>query len=141
MRRYLLDTALVAAYPLNRPGAVALLSPWITRREAATSIVVYGEVVEYIRGRPDYPTLREQLRELFREITPYFIPYSIMERYADIRRSLRPTGSLIGDVDTLIAATALERSLELVTVDEDFSRVPDLSVNLIPRPRLRRAAR
>jgi predicted nucleic acid-binding protein len=64
-----------------------------------------------------------------------------MERYADTRRSLRPTGSLIGDVDTLIAATALERSLELVTVDEDFSRVPDLSINLIPRPRLRRAAR
>jgi hypothetical protein len=62
MRRYLLDTALVAAYPLNRPGAVALLSPWITRREAATSIVVYGEVVEDIRGRPDYPTLREQLQ-------------------------------------------------------------------------------
>ena len=58
-----------------------------------------------------------------------------MDRYADIRRQLRlPHGpGLIGDVDTLIAATALERGLMVVTTDSDFARVPDLQVMMLPR--------
>ena len=71
---------------------------------------------------------------------PYFITYPILDRYADIRRQLRPPHGpgLIGDIDTLIAATALERNLTVVTVDEDFRRVPGLDVILIPREDLRR---
>lgn len=38
---------------------------------------------------------------------------------------------LIGDIDTLIAATALERNLTVVTTDRDFERVPGLQVKLI----------
>lgn len=61
-----------------------------------------------------------------------------MERYGDIRRQLRtPQGpGLIGDVDTLIAATALERNLTLVTSDSDFERVPELKLILVPRKSL-----
>ena len=35
---------------------------------------------------------------------------------------------LIGDVDTLIAATALERNLTVINLDQDFTRVPGLRV-------------
>jgi predicted nucleic acid-binding protein len=44
---------------------------------------------------------------------PYFLTDRILERYADIRRALRPPygPGLIGDIDTLITATALERDL------------------------------
>jgi predicted nucleic acid-binding protein len=64
---------------------------------------------------------------------PYFLTYPILERYTDIRRSLRkPHGKgLIGDIDTLIAATALERNLTVVTIDTDFQRVPNLKVILL----------
>ena len=64
----------------------------------------------------------------------------IADRYAEIRRTLRPpTGSgLIGDIDTLIAATALEHDLTVVTTDGDFSRVPDLKVTLLTRAELLR---
>ena len=67
------------------------------------------------------------------EIYPYYLTYPIHERYADIRRSLRPPfgKGLIGDVDTLIAATALEHNLTVVTVDRDFERVPGLKVMLV----------
>ena len=121
MRRYLLDTPLLAAALLGRAGATALVTPWITQGEAATSILVYGEVIEYIRRRTDFPTLRLQLRELLAEITPHFLTYAIMERYAEIRLQLRPRGQLIGDIDTLIAATALERNLTLVTTTPTIS--------------------
>jgi hypothetical protein len=54
MRRYLLDTSLLAAYLYGRLHAVELITPWITRREAATSILVYGEVVEHLKSKPGY---------------------------------------------------------------------------------------
>ena len=38
---------------------------------------------------------------------------------------------LIGDVDTLIAATALEPNLTAITADHEFKRVPELSVHLL----------
>jgi predicted nucleic acid-binding protein len=130
MRRYLLDSAPVAAYLHGRNAAVDLITPWIVNREAATSILVYAEVVEYLKGLSDFSRRHDNLRRLLTEIYPYFLTYSILERYADIRRLLRPphgTG-LIGDIDTLIAATALEQNLTIVTVDSDFERVPGLKV-------------
>lgn len=135
MRRYLLDTSLVAGLLNNRPRAVALITPWIHSREAATSILVYGEVVEYIRSRPNYAAHYQALRSLLQRVHPYFLTYPILERYADLRRQLRPPHGpgLIGDVDTLIASTALERNLTLVTTDSDFQRVPNLTVMLLPR--------
>jgi predicted nucleic acid-binding protein len=56
-----------------------------------------------------------------------------MERYADLRRAMRPPHGpgLIGDVDTLTAATALDRNLTVVTTDRDFQRVPGLAVMLV----------
>jgi predicted nucleic acid-binding protein len=106
MRRYLLDAPILSALLLSRPVAVQFVTPWILNREAATSILVYGEVNEYIRGRHDYLHLHAQLLVLLKEIAPYFLTYPIMRRYGDLRRSLRGANNLIGDVDTLIAAMA-----------------------------------
>lgn len=133
MRRYLLDSGPLMAYLHGRKPVADLVIPWITNREVATSILVYAESTEYIKGLPDFPRRHSDLRRLLSEIYPYFLTYPILERYADIRRLLRPphgTG-LIGDIDTLIAATALERNLTIVTADTDYLRVPDLQVKLI----------
>jgi predicted nucleic acid-binding protein len=133
MRRYLLDTAPLAALLLARPAALELIGPWLNRHEVATSILAYAEVIEYIKDFSDVKRRQPQLRTLLGEVYPYFLTYPILERYADIRRSLRkPHGKgLIGDVDTLIAATALERHLTVVTIDSDFQRVPQLKVILL----------
>ena len=137
MRQYLLDSAPLAGYLHGRAPFVDLITPLIREHQAATSILVYAEVIEYLKGLPDFPRRRQQLQVLLREIYPYFLTYAIVERYADIRRAMRaPHGpGLIGDVDTLIAATALERNLTVVTLDQDFTRVPSLRVQLLERPR------
>ena len=72
-------------------------------------------------------------RHLLREVYPYALTYSILELYADIRRQLRPPHGpgLIGDIDTLIAGTAIQRGLTLVTADTDFERVPSLDYRLV----------
>jgi predicted nucleic acid-binding protein len=137
MRQYLLDSAPLAGYLHGRQSFVDLIIPFIREHQAATSILVYAEVIEYLKGLPDFPRRRQQLQRLLREIYPYFLTYAIVERYADIRRSLRPPHGpgLIGDVDTLIAATALERNLTVITLDQDFTRVPGLRVQLLELPR------
>jgi predicted nucleic acid-binding protein len=115
-----------------------MVDAWLDRHEAATSILVYGEVVEYLMGRAKFVDRRTQLRQLLREITPVFLSYSVLDRYASLRRELRqPQGpGLIGDIDALIAATALERDLIIVTTDGDYLRVPGLSVLLLDRQSL-----
>jgi predicted nucleic acid-binding protein len=123
---------------LGRPAAISLIEPWLEAHEAATSILVYGEIVEYLLGRPQFEMRDAQLRRLLREVTPFFLSYSILRRYATIRRQIRPPygPGLIGDVDVQIAATALERGLTVVTTDTDYTRVPDLSVLLLDRQSL-----
>ena len=113
--------------------AVELIHPLIKRHEVATSILVYAEVVKYIQGLSHVQNRSVELRQLMREIYPYFLTYSILDRYADIRRKLRPPHGkgLIGDMDTFIAVTAIERNLTIITADRDFERVPHLKVKLI----------
>jgi len=121
-----MDTGPLAAYLFDRqsrhrayqpPGFAATRWPpasWSMVRSSNTSAV--------------YPVHRRQrqLRDLPRGIYPYFLTYPILERYADIRRQLRkPQGpGLIGDIDTLIAATALESDLAIVTLDNAFESPP-----------------
>ena len=72
MKRHLLDTSLVAAYLQNRKAAVELITPWIQDREAATSIIVYAEVTEYLKGLLDFPKRMSDLRTLLRRIYRIF---------------------------------------------------------------------
>src|SRR2546421_5487712 len=133
MKRYLLDTGLVAAFLHGRKHVVELIDSWIRNQEAATSILVYGEVIEYLKGLAEYSRYQARLHRLFtlEQISPYPLTYPILERYADIRRQLRPVHQDIGDIDTLIAATALEENLTILTIDRDYERVPGLKWKLV----------
>jgi predicted nucleic acid-binding protein len=140
VRRYLLDTTPLTSYFLGRPAAVQRFRPWIAGHEAGTSALVYAEVVENLQSLPDFARRARELRRLLREVYPYALTYGALERYADLRREMRAgRRRLIGDVDTLIAATALERDLTVVTSDTDVERVPGLKRIVIPRDQLRRS--
>jgi predicted nucleic acid-binding protein len=133
VKRYLLDTAPLAGYVLARPAAIELIGPWIARREVATIGLVQAEVLEYLLGRADFSRRRAHLVRLLRSVRPSPLTFGALERYGQIRRLMRPPAGpgLIGDIDTLIAATAMERGLKLVTTDADFSRVPGLDVMVV----------
>jgi predicted nucleic acid-binding protein len=125
------------AYLLGRSGARRLINPLLSEDWVDTSIVVYGEIVERIIGFQDYQRHEATLRGLLRSIRPLPVTYGVMLTYARIRRSLRPQGQLIGDIDILIAATASERDSTVLTIDGDFARVPGLKVDLRERSDLR----
>jgi len=136
---FLLDTAPLAAYIFGRPGAVVRLDGLVKSGQAATSILTFGEVIEYLRSFPNFMQNEQTLRGLLRNsVRRYALTYAIGIHYADLRHQMRatrgPTGQpigLIGDIDTLIAATALEHQLTLTTTDSDYLRVPGLSVQLL----------
>ncbi len=53
----------------------------------------------------------------------------IMERFAELRAYLRRRGQRIPDFDLLIAATAIQHNLTLLTFNRrDFERIPDLTL-------------
>ena len=87
MKRYLLDTSLVAAFLHGRKHVIELIDPWVRKEEAATSILVYGEVIEYLKGLDNSSLYQARLQRLFtlEQITLYPLTYPILERYADIR--------------------------------------------------------
>jgi predicted nucleic acid-binding protein len=54
----------------------------------------------------------------------------IMTRFARIRGDLRRQGQSIGDLDLLIAATAIHHDLTLVTRNvRHYARIPDLKLH------------
>ncbi len=138
MRRYLLDSPVLTGYLKGR-NIVTLVEPWVENNEAATSLLVYGEISEYHYSFPNFARRQTQLRALLQQVYPYGLSYLVLERYAELRRTLRPPQGpgLIGDIDTLIAATALVYDLTLVTTDSDFTRVPGLHLMFLPRDLLK----
>jgi tRNA(fMet)-specific endonuclease VapC len=65
---------------------------------------------------------------------PLPVTMAVMRRYAEIRSYLRRRNALIGDMDTLIAATALEHDLLIVSTNvHHFGRVPGLKLLHVPR--------
>lgn len=62
MTQHLLDTSVVAGYLNDRSAAVTLIEPWLLNRDVATSILVYGEVIEFLKGGREFEIRRETLR-------------------------------------------------------------------------------
>jgi predicted nucleic acid-binding protein len=132
MRRYLLDTGPLAAYLHGRPAAQQLIDPWLAKREVATTTINYAEVIEYLRPLRDFRRQRTRLRHLVKTVYPFDVSLPAAEQYADLRFAWRSSGTgFPGEIDTLIAAVALERGLIVVTTDSDFKRVPNLDVMIV----------
>ena len=137
--QYLLDTARLTAYLPGREGAVARLDTLIRQGEAATSALVYAEAIEYFHSFPYFQQLQQGIRGILHHQVRLLYPtYAVCEYYATLRRTMRllrtPSGQpagLIGDMDTMIAATALAHGLTLITIDSDFTRVPGLSHQVV----------
>jgi predicted nucleic acid-binding protein len=128
--RYLLDATPLTAYLSGRPRVIALIDPWLDTHDAVTIILVYGEVIERLAAWADFERRYAELHQLLHEISPISLSSVVLDHYAALRRRLRPPygPGLIGDIDTLIAATALERRLTIITTDGDYLRVSDLGV-------------
>ena len=138
---YLLDTSVLTECLFGRPRAMDLIAPWLWETSVSTSTWSYAETLEYLYGRPDEARHMAALNRMTSIIDVLMPEIEIFQAYGRLRRRLRPPfgPGLIGDFDTLIAATAMHHDLTLVTTDGDFTRVPDVRIHLLPPGALRRS--
>ena len=125
---YLVDSDRVADWLKGRPDAVELLTR-LSADGLFISIVTYGEIYEGIYFGRD-PVGQERGFQHFLRTTPVLpLSRTVWRRFARIRGELRARGQLIGDMDLLIAATALVHDLTLVTRNRShFERIAGLNL-------------
>lgn len=126
--RYLLDTDWLIDALADRSAERDALDQ-LSDTGIGISVVCLGELYEGAFGGAD-PLARLALyREFVSAFTILPLTDPIMERFAITRAALRRQGNLIPDIDLLVAATALEHGLTLLTHNKrHFRRVPDLKV-------------
>jgi tRNA(fMet)-specific endonuclease VapC len=125
---YLVDTDYVVDWLKGHPAAVQLLTT-LRADGLAISHITYGEIYEGIYYGRDRTTAEQGFRQFLRAVSVLPTTHTIMRRFAQVRGQLRVQGHLIGDMDLLIAATALATDRTLVTGNRrHFDRVPGLTV-------------
>src|SRR5437867_9613564 len=112
--RYLVDTDWVADYLKGRADAVTLLTA-LSQDGIAISLISYGEIYEGLYFGPDPNRYEQVFLGFLHDVDVLPLNEEIMKQFALLRGDLRAKGKLIGDLDLVIAVTALHHRIILVT--------------------------
>lgn len=124
--RYLIDTDHVVDWLRNRSATRALIRS-LLGEGIGISLMTYGEIYTGIFRGQGTAAKEDAFDEFLREARVLPINGSVMRRFGRIQARLLGLGQGIGVADVLIAATALDHDLTLVTRNLDhFRRIPDL---------------
>ena len=125
--KYLLDTNAIAAWAKRDPCFVARLK-LLAPADLAISVLTEHELLYGIADNPQFK-LRPMLERLLAILPKLPLDSATVAKAALARADLRRRGLPIGPYDLLIAATALEHRLTMVTHNtQEFERVPGLLV-------------
>ncbi len=123
---YLIDTDVNFDAMSSQPEALGALEV-AAEVSLRVSIITLGEVYDGVSRLDDPP---DRLRQAERFLQPFHIinlDDQTMRIFGRIRTQLRQRGRIIGDMDILIAATAINQDLLLVTRNwKHFSQVDGL---------------
>jgi tRNA(fMet)-specific endonuclease VapC len=126
--KYLIDTDWIVDHLLGKPLAVRLLQT-LEPDGLAISQVTFGEIYEGIYHGSDPTAAETAFLKFLANVDVLDLTIEIWKRYARIRGDLRKSGQLIAEFDNLIASTALEHELILVTRNvRHYQRIPDLKL-------------
>ncbi|MEZ4562159.1 MAG: type II toxin-antitoxin system VapC family toxin [Thermomicrobiales bacterium] len=125
---YLVDSDWLIDAAIGRLSAIQLLGR-LRAHGVAVSAISVAELAEGAFSDPDPPQALQPMQELLSTFAIVSVESSTAFQFAELRAFLRRRGMLIPDMDLLIAATALEHDLTLVTRNHrHFARVPGLRV-------------
>lgn len=126
-RKYLLDTDMFSFVVDGRHPEVRRM---VSERRNGVSISALTLAEAMFGARKKHSYRLESLIEMFREMFPV-VPWTeaAASEYADVRAQLEGTGRPIGDMDMLIAASAIAGGFVLVTNNvRHFQRIDGLTV-------------
>lgn len=125
---YVVDTDIVISFLNGRPAALWLIRQ-LQPQGLAISLASYGEVWEGIIYGRDSVKQKDGFERFLRGVDLLPLSIDLRRRFAAVRGFLRARGQPIPDMDLLIASTALENGLTLVTRNRrHFGRVPGLQL-------------
>ncbi len=130
MSPVLLDTNILSAILRGHPAAVARAKTYRAahRRFTFSAFTRFEAIRGFKAKNASVQLLAFEAFCAANEVLP--LTDAIFDRAADIYADLHGRGELIGDADTLIAATALENGLDVATNNvSHFSRVTGLKVH------------
>lgn len=117
---YLLDTNIIIDANRNHPPAYKFVK---SLDEIIISSLVLFELVKGARNKRELSTLKKG----FKELTTIYSDEAIQKRALEIYSECRLSCDL-PIIDSIIAATAIENDLVLVTRDKHFKAIKDLEV-------------
>ena len=124
---YLIDTDIII-YSIKGNSIVQnrfLLTEHIPK---AISVITYGEL---LFGAKKSQNVEKNLAVVYRikELFPIVgIDKAVIETFSGIKASMQKTGSLVDDMDLLIASTALTMNYTLVTNNEKHFKIKGLKI-------------
>lgn len=125
---YLIDSDYLADCLINRRDAVETIED-LERFGLSISVINYLEVLEGIRGSQDPRRGQRAMRAILRRVRFLVLSRPVAERAATIRLDLRRQKRQVNErsFDILVAATAIEHDLTLVTRNtRDYADIPGL---------------
>jgi predicted nucleic acid-binding protein len=126
---FLIDSDWVMDWLKGRPGAARVLQP-LRPLGWAISLITFGEVYEGIYRSVDPPAHEATFQRFLANVAVLAPDQETMKRFTRIRGELRRTGWPVGDLDLLIAATAIHHDLTLATRNvRHYARIPDLKLH------------
>ena len=126
---YLLDSNAVSDAMKGQANLVAKLAS--LSGSVMTSVIVQGEIrygLDLLPVGKRRTDLEAKAAAVLGSLPAEQVTEAVAVRYAAIRSDLEKQGFVLGDNDIWIAATALVVGAILVTRDQDFQRVPGLTV-------------
>ena len=133
---YLVDSNVVIDHLLDVPSASAILES-LTPKGLAISIITYMEAFQGTERSPDVEQAREKFQAFTDGVLILPLSFAVAERCARLRETLRTQKKRVNSraLDLIIAATALEYDLTLITKNtEDFKDIPDLTLYQLQEP-------
>jgi tRNA(fMet)-specific endonuclease VapC len=126
--RYLLDSDWIINLLAGKKDAQDKIQR-IDPDEIGISLITVAEIYEsaYHFANPDAHI--EKFRAFLKNFHLPDLNLPIMETFAEVRAHLRRRGQIIPDFDILLAATALQYDLVILTNNrKHFERIPDLKI-------------
>jgi tRNA(fMet)-specific endonuclease VapC len=129
MRKSLLDTNILTAFLKGNQKVVSNISAYLDEFPVLTiSVITYYEIIRGLKAINSINKLKT-FQSLVEKSEIENINKAIMDRATDIYVNLRRQGTLIEDADILLAATAIEKELVLVTDNIfHFKRIKELRI-------------
>lgn len=128
---YLIDSDVII-YHLNGVAAATQLLRRLFLDDPAISVITYVEVLDGVQSGSNPQVAHVRLEALIERVPMLDFSRTDAERCAHLRSTLRGQGRRVRSraLDLLIAATALERGLTLVTNNpDDYADIQELSLH------------